>query len=107
MRRPEPEHEESSSAYGAIGGMAEQAQDYVAQGASEVQECIREHSVASIAFSLAAGFGVGFLIGRALGMPHHEPRSSRYRIAAEGVGHRLMDRIEAMLPNAMAEYLGK
>ena len=107
MPRPELEQEESSGTYGAISGMAEQASDYASRGASEVQECIREHSVTSIAISLAAGFGIGFLIGRALGMPHPEPRSRRYRMAAEGMGHRLMERIEAVLPNAIAERFGK
>jgi len=98
--------EESTSSYGAIGDMAEQATDYVAQGAAEVQECIREHSGTSVAVSLVAGFGIGLLIGRALA-PHSEPRSWRERITAEGVGRRLLDRIERMLPDALAEHFGK
>jgi len=107
VRRPEPEQEESSSSYGAIGDMAEKASDYVAYGASQTQECIREHTGASVAFSLVAGFGVGLLIGRALGASHQEPRTRRYRAAAESVGRRLMDRIEAMIPDALAEHFGK
>jgi hypothetical protein len=106
-RRPNVEIEESTSSYGAIGDMAEQASDYVTQGAAEVQECIREHSGASIAVTLVAGFGVGLLIGRALGTPHRQPRSWRERLTAEGVGRRLLDRIEAMLPEALAEHFGK
>jgi ElaB/YqjD/DUF883 family membrane-anchored ribosome-binding protein len=107
MRRAEPEQDETPSAYGAIGDMAEKASDYVAYGASQTQECIREHSGASVALSLAAGFGVGLLIGRALGSSHPEPPSRRYRSAAENVGRRLMDRIEAMIPDALAEHFGK
>jgi len=105
-RRQSSGTEESTSSYGAIGDMAEQASDYMAQGATEVQECIREHSVTSVAVSLVAGFGIGLLIGRALA-PHHEPRSWRERMTAEGVGRRLLDRIEAMLPDAIAEQFGK
>jgi hypothetical protein len=99
-------HEESSSSYGAIGDMAEQASDYVTQGAEQVQECIREHSGASVMISLVAGFGIGLLIGRAIGTPDREPRSRRYRATAERFGTRLMDRIEAMIPDAVAEHFG-
>jgi len=107
VRRQEPEREESSGAYGAMTDMAEKASDYVAYGASQTQECIREHSGASVAFSLVAGFGVGLLIGRALGSSHQEPRSKRYRATAEGIGRRLIDRIEAMIPDALSEHFGK
>jgi len=107
MRRQEPEHVESGSAYGAIGDMAEQASDYVSESASEMQECIREHSGTAVIASLVAGFGIGILVGRALTSSHEEPRSRRYRSAAEGVGRRLMDRIEAMIPDALAEHFGK
>ncbi len=106
-RRPGSESEESSTAYGAIGGMAEQASEYVTESAEQVQECIREHSAASIMISLAAGFGIGLLIGRAIGTPHQEPRSRRYRAMAEGFGTRLMERIESMVPDAVAEHFGK
>jgi len=99
--------EETSGTYGAIGDMAEQASEYVTQGAEQVQECIRDHSGASVMISLAAGFGIGLLIGRAIGTPNHEPRSRRYRAMAEGFGTRLMDRIEAMIPDAVAEHFGK
>jgi hypothetical protein len=105
--RQSRQEEESSGSYGAIGDMAEQASEYVTQGAEQVQECIREHSGASVMISLAAGFGIGLLIGRAIGTPHYEPRSRRYRAMAEGFGTRLMDRIEAMIPDAVAEHFGK
>ena len=106
MRRPAPESEESSGAFAAIGDMAGQASDYVSESASEMQECIRERSGTAVAISLVAGFGIGLLIGRALTKPE-EPRSRRYRAAAEGVGRRLVDRIEAMIPDALAEHFGK
>ena len=107
IRRQEPDREESSGAYAAIGDMAEQASDYVSESASDMQECIRERSGTAVAVSLVAGFGIGILVGRALAKPQQEPRSRRYRAAAEGVGRRLMDRIEAMIPDALAEHFGK
>jgi hypothetical protein len=87
--------------------MAGQASEYVTESAEQVQECIREHSGASVMISLAAGFGVGLLIGRAIAAPYQEPRSRRYRAMAEGFGTRLMNRIEAMIPDAVAEHFGK
>ena len=101
------EREESSSAYGAIGDMAGQASEYVTESAEQVQECIREHSAASVMISLAAGFGIGLLIGRAIGTPYQEPRSRRYRATAERFGTRLMDRIESIIPDAVAEHFSK
>ena len=107
IRRQEPDREESSGAYAAIGDMAEQASDYVSESASDMQECIRERSGTAVAVSLVAGFGIGLLVGRALTKPQQESRSRRYRAAAEGVGRRLMDRIEAMIPDSRAEHFGK
>jgi hypothetical protein len=106
-QRQGSEREESSSAYGAIGDMAGQASDYVTESAEQVQECIREHSAASVMISLAAGFGIGLLIGRAIGTPYQEPRSRRYRATAERFGTRLMDRIEALIPDAVSEHFSK
>jgi hypothetical protein len=107
-RRQESGQAQSSSSYGAIGDMAEQASDYVSESAEQVQECIREHSAASIMISLVAGFGIGALIGRAIATPHHqESRSRRYRAMAEGFGTRLMDRIESVIPDAIAEHFSK
>jgi len=106
VRQSEPDHEESSGTFGAIGDIAGQASDYVSESAAEMQECIRERSGTAVIVSLVAGFGVGILIGRAL-KSEPEPRSRRYRSAAEGVGRRLMDRIEAMIPDALAEHFGK
>jgi hypothetical protein len=108
-RRPEAESEteESSGTFAAIGEMAGQASDYVSESASDMQECIRERSGTAVVVSLVAGFGIGILIGRALSKPEPESRSRRYRSAAEGVGRRLMDRIEAMIPEALAEHFGK
>jgi len=107
--RPESESrtEESSGTFAAVGEMASQASDYVSESAADMQECIRERSGTAVVVSLVAGFGIGILIGRALARPEPETRSRRYRSAAEGVGRRLIDRIEAMIPDALADHLGK
>jgi hypothetical protein len=105
QRRIEPE--EPTSVYGSMSQAAEQASGYVTEGAEQVGECIRDRPVSSIMFSLVAGFGVGLLIGKAISTPHPQPRSRRYREMAEGFGSRLMDRIEAMVPDAIAEHFGR
>jgi|tagenome__1003787_1003787.scaffolds.fasta_scaffold20492809_1 hypothetical protein len=98
---------ESSGVYGAMSDMAEQASDYVAEGASQVQECIREYSGTAVVVSLVAGFGIGLAIGKALSSSHSEPQTWRDRIAAEGLGRRLMDSIESIIPDALAEHFTK
>jgi hypothetical protein len=107
VRRPGSEQEQSSSSYGAIGDITEQASEYVTESAERAQECIREHTAASVMISMVAGFGIGILIGRAIATPHHEPRSRRYRAMAEGFGTRLMDRIESVIPDAIAEHFSR
>ncbi len=105
-RRAEPEQDIAASAYQAAGDMAERATDYISQSAAHAQGCIREHSGKSVMVSLVAGFGIGLLVGRALAKPA-EPRLRSYRSAAEGIGRRLIDRIEGMIPETLAEHFGK
>jgi len=96
-----------SGVYEKVSDMAEQASDYVSEGASQVQECIRDYSGTAVVVSLVAGFGIGLAIGKALSGAHSEPETWRDRIAAEGLGRRLMDRIESMIPDALAEHFTK
>src|SRR5262249_54267044 len=101
------EHEESTTGYGSMGGVAQQGSEHVGEGTEQVQECIRDRPVSSVMVSLVAGFGIGLLIGKAISTPQQQPRSRRYREMAEGFGSRLMDRIEALVPDAIAEHFGK
>jgi len=87
--------------------MAEQASDYLGEVAEETQECIREPSGTAVMVSLVAGFGIGLLVGKALGSSREQPKSRRYRAMAEGFGSRLMERIESMMPDALAEHFNK
>src|SRR3954463_95822 len=98
---------QASGVYEKVSDMAEQASDYVSEGASQVQECIRDYSGTAVVVSLVAGFGIGLAIGKALSGAHSEPETWRDRIAAEGLGRRLMDRIESMIPDALAEHFTK
>jgi len=98
---------QSSGMYGAVSSMAEEASDYVAQGASQVQECIRDYSGTAVVVSLVAGFGIGLAIGKALSGAHSEPQTWRDRIAAEGLGRRLMESIDSIIPDALSQHFTK
>src|SRR5262245_39936260 len=104
--RPSPELDEPGN-YGSIGEMAEQASEYVSQGASEVREFAREHQGGTVVVALATGFGIGLLVGRALGISQRQSRRGRDRYAAEGLGRRLLDRFDRLIPDAIAEHFGK
>ena len=99
--------DESTDDYGSMGEMAEQASEYVTRGASHVREYARDHGGATVVVALAAGFGIGLAVGRALGIPHRQPRRWRDRVTAEGIGRKFLDRIEGMIPDVLAERFGK
>jgi ElaB/YqjD/DUF883 family membrane-anchored ribosome-binding protein len=101
------QREESESSYGSMGDMAQQASDYVSESAGQMQECIRDRPVSSVMVALVAGFGIGLIVGKVIGTPQSKPRSRRYREMAEGFGSRLMDRIEALVPDAVADHFSK
>ena len=96
--------EESKHEYGYMGAMAEQASDYVARGASRVRELTRDREGTAVAVALAAGIGRGLDGRRARWCGLTQQRSWRDRVAAEGFGRRLMDRIEGLIPDALAEH---
>ena len=105
-RRPEPEEE--SSGYG-LSEMAEQASDYITPMASDAREFVREHSGATVVAALVTGFGIGLMVGHTLGIPGRSSRKGSWkdRVAAEGLGRRLLDRFDSMIPDALAEHFGK
>jgi hypothetical protein len=110
-RREHERHDESGHEYGSMtesmSEMADQASQYVRETAEDAQECMMEHSTAAVVTALVGGFGIGLLIGHAIAMPRREPRSWRDRLTAEGIGRRLMERIESVIPDALAEHFGK
>lgn len=85
--------------------MGEQMSDYVSRGASQMREVTRDHEGTAVLVALAAGFGVGILLGAAMASSHRQPLGWRDQIAAEGLGRRLMSRIEGMMPETLSEYV--
>ena len=57
--------------------------------------------------ALVAGLGVGLAIGSSLAGTRSEPRRWRDRLTEEGLGRRLLNRIEGLLPQAVAEHFAR
>jgi hypothetical protein len=93
--------------YGALGDAAHRATEYYEQGEDRLRECMSGREGTSLLLSLAAGVGVGLVLGIALGRSRRESMSWRDRVAAEGFGRRLMDRLEGLIPDTIAEHFAK
>lgn len=95
---------EATRDYGSLGAVSGQASEVWNRGEDQLRELIREREGPAILLAVATGVGVGLVLGGALGRFQRRPKSWRDRLTAEGLGRRLMDRIEAMLPDALADH---
>ncbi len=80
-------------------------EQYMERGKDQLREIMQDNAGRTVLISLAAGFGLGLVIGQALG---GSPRSSSKwsdRIAAEGLGRKLMEGVEGILPDAVSKHL--
>lgn len=98
--------EESDRNWGSLENVRDQAADYWTRGEDQMRELVRDREGAAVLIALAAGLGLGLAIGAALA-PAPRPRSWRERMMAEGFGRRIMDRIESLIPEALAEHFSK
>jgi hypothetical protein len=98
---------ESSSAYSSLGEVRNRASEYAARGQEQMREYVRGREGTAIMVAVAAGLGVGVVIGAVLGRSHRQTLGWRDRIAAEGFGRRLMERMEGIIPEAIAEHFAK
>jgi len=106
-----PNEDESEGVQSTVRNMASQAagqaSQYWEQGREQMQECMRGREGAAVLMAAAAGIGVGLVVGAALGRSHKQQLTWRDRITAEGFGRRLMERIESMIPDALADHFSK
>jgi hypothetical protein len=95
---------------GSIGQAAENVSDYVSEGAQEVRhrlrETTRDHEGTAVFVALAVGFGIGVALGTMLA-PDRRRRTWRDRIATEGLGRRILESLENVVPEGLAERLGR
>jgi hypothetical protein len=89
------------------GEMGNQVSEYVSRGSTQIREMTRDHEGTAVLAALAAGFGVGLLIGAALASSQSRPQTWRERIAAEGLGRRLLERVESIMPDALTDLIHK
>lgn len=70
-----------------------------------VRQCIEDYPDEAVLVSLAAGFGLGLVIGGLLA-GSSSSHGWRQRHVATGLGERLMASIEKVLPDSVSSSLG-
>jgi hypothetical protein len=84
----------------------DQQQSYLERGNQQFREMVADHEGQAVFVALALGFGIGLALGYGMGGSRQEERWTD-RIAAEGLGRRLLERVESLLPEAVTSRLGK
>ena len=80
-------------------------EQYMERGKQQLREMMDDKAGRTVLISLAAGFGLGLVLGRALGGSSRSSSRWSDRIAAEGLGRRLMEGVEAVIPDALSKHL--
>lgn len=87
--------------------MRDEMSGYLSQGAEQLRHMTRDREGATMLVALAAGFGVGLAIGCSLASSHRQPKSWRDRRMVDGLGRKIMARVESMIPEAVAEHFNR
>lgn len=85
----------------------EEPQSYLDRGNQQFREMVADHEGQAVFVALAAGFGIGLAIGYGLGGSSDRPDRWTDRIAAEGLGRRLLERVDSLLPEAITSRFAK
>lgn len=83
------------------------AEGYLARGNAQFQEMVEDHEGQAVLVALAVGFGIGVVLGYGIGAPFAREEHWTDRVAAEGVGRRLLERLDSMLPEAITSRFAK
>ena len=94
----------ASQAANKLSDMRDDVTDYASHGAERFGAMTRGHEGRAVMIALAAGFGIGFVIGCSLATANRRPATWRERMS-EGFGRKFMDRVESMLPEMISEHL--
>jgi ElaB/YqjD/DUF883 family membrane-anchored ribosome-binding protein len=93
----------------SIRDKAEEVSSYVSERAGEmrdhVQESVRGREGTVVFVAMAVGLGIGVLVGTTLAAPRRRSPTWRDRFMAEGVGQRVLERLEDMLPEGFTGCL--
>ena len=78
---------------------------YVAQTTKRVRSMTRGREGRIVVAALASGFAIGAAIGCLIAVSHQRKATWTDRLACEGLGRRLLDRIGSALPESITEKL--
>jgi hypothetical protein len=90
-----------------LSDMRDEVSDYMSHGAERLGTLTRGHEGQAVLVALAAGFGIGFVIGCALVSGNQRPKTWSDRLLSEGLGRRLLERVERMVPETLAEHFSR
>jgi hypothetical protein len=89
---------------GEVG--SNQASSYLARGNDQLREIVEDREGQAVLAACALGFGLGVAIGYAMGGPSEKERSRwTDRITAEGLGRKLLERVDQLLPESVTSRL--
>lgn len=85
-------------------GQSKGADGFLERGNQQLRDMVEDHEGQTVLVALALGFGIGLAIGYSIS-PEPQHRWTD-RVAAEGVGRRLLERFDALLPESISSKLG-
>jgi hypothetical protein len=103
--RADRRQQQSTKSEGTMAAVRDELSDYAERGASQMREITRDREGTALLIALGAGFGIGYLIGCSLASSQNHPRRWGDRSTAEGIGRRVLERIEKLMPEAITEKL--
>ena len=74
------------------------------RGNDQLREMVADHEGRTLLVAAAFGFGIGLAIGCGIAQSR-QPERWTDRLAAEGIGRRLMERIDSLLPESISSKL--
>lgn len=80
-------------------------ESYLERGKSQIKDIVEDREGRTVLTALVAGLGLGILVGTALSGSRKSKWSDR--IAAEGIGRRLMESVDKYLPDALSDRYGR
>lgn len=85
----------------------EEETGYVERANACVREYTRQREGRVVMGALASGFAIGVLIGGVIASSRERKTSWTDRLACEGLGRRLLDRLGSAVPESISERLGR
>jgi len=106
--KPQPNGRRTTKTEGhSLAEMRDEMSGYISRGAQQFRKMTHDREGTTMLVALAAGFGVGLVIGCSLATSHRQPKSWSDRLMADGLGRKIIARVERMVPEAVAEHFNR